>query len=130
MTHSEGISVFSCHILNTRHVCLMNDHTTEGKVYNATVFALMKTWIHHVLATPDTPYTPGTIMAFRFAESATRLLRERGYLRNIDAITLKRTDGEITYTPEKTDIAGKIVMTATDDDKFYSKLDDFKPSVR
>ena len=129
MTPIGGVSVFSCHSLRTRHVCLMNNETLVGKVYNDRVLSQMKVWIHNVLATPSDPCTPET-MAIKLKEAATVLLNQRGYLTNIAGIELQRgDDGATYYVPKKKDETKAIKLSAFADETFYSKIDNFSPAV-
>ena len=130
LTSSGEVSVFSCPILKTHHVCVMSDRTPYGRAYNQSVFTVLKDWIHNVLLPPSEPYTFDS-MTDKIAESATQLLKQRGYLNNVAAIVPKRKDGEVIFVPKKADPRKTITMTAMSNmDKFYSNLNNFKPTVR
>ena len=107
----------------------MSDSTPEGKVYNDKVFAVIKDWIHNVLSPSSDPYT-SKVMANRFAESATNILSQRGYLDNIRTIELEQKGQEFMFVPKRADEQKKIKMTSSNNEKFYSNLEDFRPAVR
>lgn len=112
LTPTDGISTFLCPSLKTCHVCLMNDSTPDGKVYNKKVFTLLKTWIHSLLPTLSETYTPN-VMVRRFAKEATKVIKEKEYLTNFDRIEVEKDDGEYKYVPIKVNKDGKITLTDT-----------------
>jgi hypothetical protein len=127
METQGGVRVFFCSDLNTRHICLMNDHTAVGKEYNDRAFEVLKDWIHNVLSVPAFRYTPDT-MAISFAQSASLLLKQRGYLSNLEKIELAKRGEEFIYLPKKTNPERPIEMGRTAAEKFYSNIEDFRPA--
>jgi hypothetical protein len=128
MGQQGGVLVFSCDTLKTRHVCLMNDNSAIGKIYNAKVFEVLKTWIHCVLAAPFSPYTPDK-MTIKLAESASTLIKKKGYLNNFEKLVLKKRDDEFIFVPVKIIKGQPITLAHTTDGHFYSNIEDFRPAV-
>jgi hypothetical protein len=127
MGQQGGVLVFSCDTLKTRHVCLMNDNSAIGKIYNAKVFEVLKTWIHCVLAAPFSPYTPDK-MTIKLAESASTLIKKKGYLNNFEKLVLKKRDDEFIFVPVKIIKGQPITLAHTTDGHFYSNIEDFRPA--
>lgn len=128
MRRQKGVSYFSCSSLKTRHVYFVNDHTNYE--YNDRVFDLIKVWIHNILPTPDIPPTPSRL-AEKFATYSTQLLSERGFLMNVKEITFHVFDeNEHFYKPVKQDPDLPIVRMTSEEDKFYSQLHTFRPTVQ
>ncbi|XP_062507390.1 uncharacterized protein LOC134183837 isoform X1 [Corticium candelabrum] len=125
MDKKKGVSWFTCPILHTRHVCLMNDD--RHRDYNDAVFDLVKEWIHNILPKPQFPYTPEKL-ARQFAKSSTELLSERGFLTNVKEIRHTEENGKIIYTAVKSDDKLPVAQLWSDDDKFYSPLLSFRPA--
>jgi hypothetical protein len=128
MSKVGDVSFFCCPNLSTRHVCLMRDVEKECQAYNAKVFSLLKAWIHNILSPPVEPCTP-EVMTDMFAEEATNLLSQRGYLTNISGIMKETKEEEIIYVAKKLDDGAPITMTVSSTDKFYSNMQAFKPEV-
>jgi hypothetical protein len=128
MSKVGDVSFFCCPNLSTRHVCLMRDVEKECQAYNANVFTLLKNWIHDILAPPAESYTP-EVMADKFADAATNLLSQRGYLTNISGIMRETKGEEIIYAAKKIDDRAPITMTVANTDKFYSNVQAFKPAI-
>lgn len=128
MGQQGGVPIFSCQALNTRHVCLMNDNSDIGKKYNTRVFEVLKMWIYNVLALPFSQYTPDK-MVIKFANSASILIKKKGYLNNFEKLVLKKRDDEFIFVPVKIIKGQPITLAHTTDGHFYSNIEDFRPAV-